>query len=58
MDYQIEYLDRGYLIKLGDQVYISQEFDPEKPFVDGVPQPFDTQDAAVAHATAVLATLQ
>ncbi len=34
---------------------VIQAFDPAKPFIDGVGQPFDSDAAAQAHADALVA---
>jgi len=51
----IELIPGGYLIYMDGEPYIMQDFDPEKQFIDGVPQPFDSEAAAQAHADAVIA---
>lgn len=58
MEYAIEYLENGYVIKANGELYIDQPYDPDKPFIDGVPQPFDSPEAAQAHAEAMLLILQ
>lgn len=47
-------INGGYRID-GENFKIVQDFDPAKPFLGGVPQPFDSADAAAAHAAAVIA---
>lgn len=49
----------GYhLVDSNGKLHVEQPFDPEKPFIAGVPQPFDSEAAAAAHAEAVLSAFQ
>ncbi len=44
----------GYRID-GDGFCVIQDFDPAKPFIDGIGQPFESDAAAQAHADALVA---
>lgn len=50
---QITLIPGGYRID-GDGFRVLQAFDPSKPFIDGAGQPFDSDEAALAHAQAVV----
>ena len=51
---QITIIPGGYRIE-AENFRVIQEFDPSKPFIDGVGQPFDSEAAALAHAEAIVA---
>ncbi len=57
MTFTYELIPGGYVIYLDGQTYIYQDFDPQKPFIDGNGQPFDSEDAARADAERVIAEL-
>lgn len=54
---QITLIPGGYRID-GECVCVIQDFDPAKPFIDGKGQPFDSEDAAQAHAESIKAELE
>ena len=56
--YSYELIPGGYVLMHEGRPVIEQPFDPEKPFIAGVPQPFDSEAAAAAHAEAVLSAFQ
>lgn len=55
--FTIELIDGGYRVFDAGRLVIDQPFDPNKPFVGGVPQPFDDDAAATAHAEAMIASM-
>lgn len=54
---KVTLIQGGYRID-GDSVCVIQDFDPEKPFINGVGQPFDSEADAKAHAESVVAGLE
>jgi len=54
MNLNIALVPGGYFILDDDKILVDQSFDPEKPFVGGQGQPFDTDEIALAHAQVTL----
>lgn len=49
---RFELTETGYRFYIDDVVIVNQTYDPEKHFIDGEGQPFDSPEAAEAHARA------
>lgn len=57
MNYTYELVPGGYIVRADGLPWVVQDFDPQKPFVNGAGQPFDSDAAAQAHAEALIASM-
>lgn len=55
--YTYQLIPGGYQVYMNGVLYFDQPFDPEKPFINGEGQPFDSEEAARAHAEALIEAL-